>query len=151
MRRMAHRIGVVATLLVALALPTTALALPVISHVGFTGTPTTTTVTVTGTGFGKAPKSFSAATTSCGTYVANGRWYGKYGLWFFDNTHQWQAGKGTSAGGNCIGIVVQSWSATQVVFQFGNAYASFDHWTADPGDNFVISLKAAFWGGLVSY
>jgi hypothetical protein len=127
-------------------------AAPVVTGVTLTGDPSTPTITVTGTGFGnKAPKGYSAAITSCGDYNNNGDWYGKSGLWFGDNTHQWQAGLGKGTNGNCIGIVVESWKSTQVVFQFGSAYGTFDHWNADPGDNYVIALRGYYWGGVVSY
>lgn len=111
------------------------------------------TITVNGVGFGStAPAGTSAAVTSCGTYADNGNWWGRYGLWFYDDTHQWEAGRADgSGGGNCIGIKLVSWSNTKVVFSFGNSYGSFDHWTADPGDNYVIALKGYFWGGVVSY
>ena len=125
---------------------------PVVTGVTLTGNPSTPTVTVTGTGFGsKAPKGYSAGNTSCGTYSNNGDWYGKSGLWFGDNTHQWQAGFGKGTNGNCIGLIVVQWSSTQVVFQFGSAYGTFDHWNADPGDNYVIALRGYYWGGVVSY
>ena|SRR5690242_11241868 len=126
---------------------------PHVTGVTFSGSQAAPTITVTGTSFGKKPpKSFSAATTSCGAYgPGNGSWFGKSGLWFQDDTHDWQAGAGTSTGGNCIGIVVDSWSDTSVTLHFGVAYGSFDHWTADPGDNFVIDVEGYYWGGLVSY
>jgi hypothetical protein len=124
-----------------------------VTNVTFGGNSTAPTITITGTGFGShAPTAYSAANTSCGSYGSgNGNWYGTNGLWFFDSTNAWQAGDGTASGGNCIGLVVQSWTATQVVFTFGIAYGSFDHWTVDPGDHFVIDLKKFYWGGVASY
>jgi hypothetical protein len=126
---------------------------PHITGVTFGGSPAAPTITVTGTGLGnKPPRSYSAANTSCGNYgTGNGSWYGKSGLWFTDDTNSWQAGEGNAKGGNCIGLVVDSWSSTQAVFHFGIAYGSFDHWTADSGDNFVIALGGYYWGGLVGY
>lgn len=126
--------------------------IPVMDSVVFTGNSAAPTITVNGSKFGaNPPTAYPAGTTSCGTYVDNGSWYGAYGLWFIDNTHYWQAGKGNASGGNCIGIKLVSWTRTQVVFQFGNAYGSFDHWTVDQGDNFVVALKSQFYGGVASY
>ncbi|HLZ08756.1 MAG TPA: hypothetical protein VKT80_09235 [Chloroflexota bacterium] len=123
-----------------------------VSGVVFTGSSSAPTITVTGSGFGtRAPIGYPNNSTGCGAYTNNGDVYGKNGLWFLDDTHVWQAGEGKPPAANCIGLIVQSWSPTQVVFQFGDAYGTFDHWTADPGDNFVIDLKGYFWGGVVSY
>lgn len=123
-----------------------------VTSVVFTGTSAAPTITVNGVGFGStAPTSYPANVTSCGTYTDNGRWYGANGLWFFDDAHLWQAGKGTGTSGNCIGIKLVSWASTKVVFNFGNAYGSFDHWTADATDNYVLDLKGFLWGGVVSY
>ena len=149
--------------LVALVLVTTALAASAstvsaastrrVTSVVFTGTSAAPTITVNGFGFGAtAPASISASVTSCGTYSDNGSWFGNNGLWFGDNTNDWQAGKGTAPGhGNCIGIKLVSWTGKKVVFGFGNAYGSFDHWTVDQSDNYVIALKNYYWGGVVSY
>jgi len=37
------------------------------------------------------------------------------------------------------------------VFANGNAYGSFDHWTADQGDSFTLTLKGANVSGTVNY
>ena len=123
-----------------------------VTSVAFTGTSVAPTITVHGVGFGStAPTSYSAAVTTCGTYSDNGKWYGNNGLVFFDDTHLWQAGKGKGTSGNCIGIKLVSWADTQIVFGFGNAYGSFDHWTADAADNYVLTVKGFLWGGVVAY
>ena len=124
----------------------------VVTQVQWFGTPSGPTVSITGNHFGAhAPKAYSAASTSCGAYADNGSWYGKGGLWLYDDTNLWQAGRGTTAGGNCIGIKLVSWSANTVVFNFGNAYNSFGTWIANPGDNFVLDVKGFYWGGTISY
>jgi hypothetical protein len=134
-----------------------------VSSVTFSGTEGQPgpTVTVTGTGFpAKAPKGSSAATDSCGDYgPGNGDWFGKItskkSLVFIDDTNEWWAGEGTPNGGNCIGIVLESWSPTQVVFKFGVAYGSFASefgpWMANAGDHFVLKIANYWYGGTVGY
>ena len=123
-----------------------------VSQVQWFGTPSQPTVSITGHGFGhNAPTSYSAASTSCGAYSDNGSWYGKNGLWFYDDTNLWQGGRGTAAGGNCVGIKLVSWAPNTVVFNFGNAYDTFGNWIANPGDNFVLEVKGFYWGGTITY
>ncbi len=129
----------------------------VITKVTFSGSSAAPTLTITGSGFGtKPPKAFSAAKTSCGEYgPENGDWYGKQtakkDLWFQDDTNGWLAGAGKGTSGTCIGIVAESWSATQAVLHFGVSYGTFGSWDADSGDNYVLGLDGYFWGGVVSY
>jgi hypothetical protein len=130
-----------------------AAARPSISSISFSGTQgpgvASPTITVTGTRFGAtAPPGTSDNTTSCGTYTANGDVYGSK-LYFTANAH-FEAGFSNSGGGDCIGIIVVSWSATKVVLKFGNSYGSFDHWYLTNGDGFAISIKTAIGGGAVS-
>src|SRR5205814_1651113 len=121
-----------------------------IASVVFTGSSSAPTVTVNGSGFGpNPPTAYPANNTSCGIYTNNGYWYGK-DLSFLDVTNNWQAGAGNASGGNCIGLIVQSWTPTQIVFTFGSAYGSFDHWTADLGDSYTIHVKTASYSGVVS-
>src|SRR5438552_1015672 len=124
---------------------------PVITAVTFTGSSTAPTVTVTGRRLGHlAPTGYPDNTTSCGPYTNNGEDYGTEFV-FTDTTHAWAAGAGVPPDGNCIGLVVISWKPHQVVFAFGNAYGSFDHWTADQGDSFTLTLKGANVSGTVNY
>jgi hypothetical protein len=126
---------------------------PSISGVVFTGNTQAPIITISGFGFGaNPPKAYPANQTSCGTYTDNGDWFGKTGSWFLDNTNTWQAGRGSALkNGNCIGVIVTSWTAQQVVFQFGNAYGTFDHWTVDDCDNYVLEIKGSLWGGEACY
>jgi hypothetical protein len=122
-----------------------------ITGVAFSGSPAAPTITITGSHFGTAPAGSSNEVTSCGDYgTENGDGFGNR-LWFLDDTNDWQAGFGTPPNANCIGIKIVSWTSKKAVLQFGVAYGSFDHWTADPGDNFVIKLKNFYWGGVVAY
>jgi hypothetical protein len=138
----------------ATAQPTTASApQPSISSVSFTGASgsgvASPTITLTGSHFGaRAPVGTSDNSTSCGPYTANGDVYGSK-LYFADDTN-FEAGYSDSSGATCIGIIVESWSATKVVLQFGNAYGTFDHWYLSNGDGYAISVKHGIFGGTVS-
>jgi hypothetical protein len=124
---------------------------PVITSVTFTGSSGSPTVTVTGHGFRHLPPTgYPNNTTNCGPYTSNGDDYGTE-FNFLDNTNAWEAGAGVPPAGNCIGLVVMSWKPHEVVFAFGNAYGSFDHWTADQSDSFTLTLKGAVFTGTVNY
>ena len=88
-----------------------------ISSVTLTGTPAAPTVTVAGSNFGSQP---SGTAESCKAGDTSDD-YANSALGFEELTAGWTAG-GT---GNCIGLVVSSWSATQVVFGFGETYAYY--------------------------
>jgi len=126
---------------------------PAISSVSFSGTHgpgvPSPTITITGSQFGAtAPAGTSNATTSCGTYTANGKVYG--GKLYLTDDANFEAGFSNSGGADCVGIIVVSWSPTKVVLQFGNAYGTFDHWFLTNGDGYALSVKTALWGGTVS-
>jgi hypothetical protein len=126
---------------------------PNITAVSFAGTAgpsvASPTVTITGSGFGAtAPKGTSDNSTSCGFYGANGDVYGAK-LYFLDDAN-FEAGYSDSSGANCIGIAVVSWSASKVVFKFGNSYGTFARWYLANGDGYALSIKNALWGGTVS-
>jgi hypothetical protein len=139
---------------------------PIITSVTFSGFAYDPGVTVTGQGFGAAPPPGTPADdTSCGTYVNNGSDYGD-AFNFTDNytdptPGQWQAGYGTPPTGSCIGLAVESWSDTRIVFTFGStpcdaqtqphcAYDTFDRWYIANGDSFTLALKGASFSGTVS-
>ena len=124
---------------------------PVITGVTFSGDTATPTVTIVGTGFGAAPPpGQSDNTTSCGDYTSNGDVYGLNGLWFTD-VNNFTAGQSSSSGPACIGIIVQSWSANQVVYQFGNAYDTFAHWYITAGDQYELSVDGGQYSGKVAF
>jgi hypothetical protein len=118
----------------------------------FLGSTEDPTVVVSGRGFGAHPPiGYPASNTQCGYYANNGSWFGENGLWFRDATHSWIAGQGTSREGSCIGLVVVSWSPTQVSFRFGNAYNTFDHWAADSGDTVAVTVNGRTLSGTVRF
>jgi hypothetical protein len=124
---------------------------PVITGVTFSGDTATPTVTIVGTGFRTAPPpGQSDNATSCGDYTSNGDVYGLNGLWFTD-VNNFTAGQSSSSGPACIGIIIQSWSANQVVYQFGNAYNTFAHWYLTAGDQYELSVDGGQYSGKVAF
>jgi hypothetical protein len=55
------------------------------------------------------------------------------------------------ANGTCIGLVVKSWSRKKVVFKFGVAYGSFDHWKVESGNHFVVDVKGLQQNGVAHF
>jgi hypothetical protein len=122
---------------------------PVISAVAFTGNSASNTITVTGTGFGSNPPSGEDDdVTSCGTYTDNGKVYANM-LYFEGAT--FEAGSGFPDEGDCVGIIVERWSDTQAVLQFGNAYNTFGGWNIQSGQSFTLHLKGTTFTGSVSF
>jgi uncharacterized repeat protein (TIGR02543 family) len=131
--------------------PATAGSTPNVQWVVLSGDSSAPTVTVNGVGFGNSPpQGYDNANTSCGSYTNNGNAYGN-ALNFTDATNSWNAGTGIPPNSACIGLIVQSWTPTKVVFRFGNAYGTFGHWTADQGDSFTLDIEGASFQGTVNY
>ena len=131
---------------------------PAITGVSFSGTDaccngSSPTVTVSGSGFGAEPPSGQDdSVTGCGTYAGNGDAYGDQ--FYVDDSHGandgWEAGRGVPPNANCVGVVVVSWSDTQVVYRFGSSYDSFANWYLSNGDTFTQHLEGASFTGTVA-
>ena len=67
--------------------------------------------------------------------------YGSSGLWFNDATQSWTAGQA----GDCIGLIVTSWSSTQVVFALGSEYANYP--PVQSGDQIEVEVQGATFSG----
>lgn len=130
----------------ALALPASAAAnrATSITSVEFHGSVAAPEIVVNGSEFGTAPPKASKA--GC---HASGSDYGKFGtgkaFGFINDTGDWVAGYSKA----CIAFFITSWSETQIVFHFGNNYEAYNN--LDPGYDYVVQVKEAFYGGLVSY
>ena len=107
---------------------------PSISGVTLSGTPAAPTVTVTGSNFGSAAPTATPETCQAGD---TGNDYGIGGLEFQDLTEGWGAGES----GDCIGLLLTSWSSTKVVFTFGNEYANYGPINA--GDQIEVNVQGA--------
>ena len=105
---------------------------PSISGVTLSGTPAAPTVTVTGSNFGSAAPTATPETCQAGD---TGNDYGIGGLEFQDLTEGWGAGES----GDCIGLLLTSWSSTKVVFTFGNEYANYGPISA--GDEIEVTVQ----------
>jgi hypothetical protein len=112
---------------------------PSITGVTFTGTSADPTITVTGSGFGSSPPIGTPETCQAGD---TGDDYGSSGLSFSDVTQGgWTAGQA----GDCIGLIVTSWSSGQVVYGFGNEYANYP--AIQSGDQVEVDVQGATFSG----
>jgi hypothetical protein len=111
---------------------------PAITGVSESGPASDPSITVTGTGLGASPPIGTPETCQAGD---TGDDYGASGLWFSDTTQGWTAGQA----GDCIGLIVTSWSSTNVVFGFGNEYANYP--PVQAGDQVQLSVQGATFTG----
>ncbi len=136
-----------------LTLPSTApSAVPAISSITVTGypKPAAPTFTVQGSGFGSVPTNGIApsALANCGPgWAGTGLDYGTSNLWMLDTAQSvgldgaWQDGANfTSTNGNCEGVVIQSWTPTQIVFGLSSTYESFS-WGLASGNTVCVEVK----------
>jgi hypothetical protein len=111
---------------------------PAISGVTFSGSPSDPSITVTGSNFGSYPPIGTPETCQSGD---TGDDYGSLGLSFNDSTQGWTAGQA----GDCIGLIVTSWTSTQVVFGFGNEYSNYP--PIQSGDQIDVEVQGASFSG----
>jgi hypothetical protein len=117
---------------------------PKITSVAFTGTGASPTITVTGTNFGTVPAADPSTPLNC---VAGDTSYdyGASGLWFEDVTGGWTAGQT----GDCIGLIVSSYTNTQIVYELGPFYSNFSEIT--DGDQYTLVVRGVTSSGTVAY
>jgi hypothetical protein len=111
---------------------------PSITGVTLSGSASDPSITVTGSGFGSYPPIGTPETCQSGD---TGDDYGSAGLWFSDITQGWTAGQA----GDCIGLIVTSWSSTQVVYGFGNEYGNYS--PIQSGDQAEAGVQGATFAG----
>lgn len=112
---------------------------PTINSVNFTGSPSDPTVTILGSNLGSKP---SGSPAGCSTTGDN---FPGTSLTFDDTSGAWGAG----TGGDCIGLVVSSYTSSQIVYQFGSGYNSFG--TANSGDAYTLTVEGLTYSGTVAY
>lgn len=126
-----------------------------ITGVSTLGGPSNPTVTVNGTGFGgKMPASQPVPSCPGDPATGLGVNFLKAKLYINDYSAQnWQAG---FAPGDCIGLVVSSYTKTQIVFTFGSWYQAPGGGGQGPtgdalavGDPYTMSVKGAHFTGIV--
>ena len=103
---------------------------------------------VNGTFAKKPPKSY---TNTCGdSSAAEGFNWGpqtsKSSMWLQDNTQEWIGGAGNAKGGSCYGIILDSWSTSQVVFHFGSLFTSSALFKF--GDHYVVGIDGYYYGDI---
>lgn len=111
---------------------------PAVTGLSSSGTASAPRITVTGTNLGSFPPPGAPVTCQAGD---TGDTYGSTGLSFDDATAGWTAGQS----GDCIGLVVTSWSPTSVVFGFGNEYGGYP--PVASGDSYTLEVQGATLSG----
>ncbi len=117
-------------------------AAPTVTGLTMTGSAGAPAITVTGTNFGSEPPPGSPEWGCGGTYT--GDVFGGVGLNLSDTTASWGAG----SGGDCLGLVVTSWSPTQVVLSFGSFYPGVT--AMQVGDGYSFELQDDTFTGTVA-
>jgi len=120
---------------------------PVINGVTFGGSPNARTVTVSGSGFG-TQAALGAPVTPCdpngpvsGADFANN-------LYLIDSTGGWTAGQGTAKGCDYIGLVISSYTDSQIVFTLGTASPAYG--SLNTGDSVRLYLFGSNYQATVS-
>jgi hypothetical protein len=133
----------------ALSASETALAANITS-VSITGAPANPTISVSGSGFGTAPPQ-----TFLGFPGFTGYDYGQ-NLYLTDLSTAHAFDAGGDAGINLrdlIGLVLLSYTDTQVVFQLGSDYSGYYYpnniYALDPGDPFRVVIRGTSFNGTV--
>ncbi|HLX88447.1 MAG TPA: hypothetical protein VKR22_08355 [Acidimicrobiales bacterium] len=133
-----------------------------ISGVVFTGTPQSPTVTINGSGFGSMPAANPNHTPEgtpqlCPLPPSGNQGY-DYGtnLYIFDTPRNWAGGRYRPELNelDCVGLLISKYTPTQVVFQFGSAYAQYqqqDNYLLAEGDAFQAAVNGATFSGNVHY
>ena len=127
----------------------------------FTGSSSDPTVTVNGTNLGQLPTANPDYTPEghqlCPLPPAGSQGY-DYGtnLYLYDPSRNWAGGRYRPDLGelDCIGLLVQSFTPTKVVFKFGSAYAQYqkqDNYLLAEGDPFEVAVNGAILRGTVHY
>ena len=111
-----------------------------IASVSFAGSPSNPTVTVTGSNLDPIPPVGSPENCQTGD---TGDDFGSTGLSFADSTQGWGAGQA----GDCIGLILSSWSSSQIVFSFGNEYANYPE--IQVGDAISLQAQGIAFNGLL--
>jgi hypothetical protein len=117
---------------------------PKVTSVQFTGTASSPTVTIIGSNFGTTPPADPNSPLACVPGDTSFD-YGTSGLWFSDATQGWRAGQI----GDCIGLIVNSYTNTQIVYQFGADYSHYSPVTN--GDAYTLTVWGVSHSGTVAY
>jgi len=112
---------------------------PTVSSVTLGGTPSDPIVTVGGSNLGALAPPGSPEWDCSASY--SGDVFGGVGLNFGDTTAGWTAGQG----GDCLGLIVSSWSSSSATLSFGSFYQGVTAMHA--GDSYTFELQAHLFSG----
>lgn len=115
---------------------------PTVTSVTLSGSVSSPVITVAGSSFGTYAPPGSNEWGCGGTYT--GDVYGNVGLSLADQTAGWTAGQG----GDCLGLTVDSWSASSIMLSPGSFYP--DVTAMQPGDAYSFELQGDSFSGTVS-
>lgn len=116
---------------------------PSITTVQFTGTPAEPTVTITGSNFGPKPAPEPSESLAC--FAGDTSFDYGTSLYFTETTQSWTAGEI----GDCIGLIVSTYTETQIVYHFGAGYSHYGQITS--GDAYTLVVGSAKHSGTVAY
>jgi hypothetical protein len=116
---------------------------PAIKTVKFTGTPAEPMVTISGTSFATEPAPEPNEPLSC--FPGDTSFDYGTSLYFTETTRGWTAGKI----GDCIGLVVSTYTETQIVYHFGAGYSHFGQVTS--GDAYTLVVRGTQHKATVAY
>src|SRR5579875_2940464 len=124
-----------------MGLGTLAASATTISDVIVSGNLSDPTITIDGSGFGTAP---APVLTASPGYTGSD--YGPTALWFDDLGPQgFQAGRSATTGHDTIGLVISSYTDTQIVLTLGSEYSEFfypdDIYRINPGDPYYVEVN----------
>ncbi len=119
---------------------------PAITAVTFSGTPAAPSITYWGSGFGTESDLGAASPAACDY---SGSDYGT-NIDFSDNG--WTAGIGSGGGGDCVGVIISSYSDSQITFTLGSGYTlAGEYDPVENGDAYSASVLGASFSGTVQY
>jgi hypothetical protein len=120
-----------------------------ISSVTFSGSPVSPTITVTGSGFGTIDSLGQGTTPPEGNYTGLD-YQANFHLADLSGNPPFYAGQDIPSQPDGIGVVISSYSDTQIVFTLGNYYGIYGFYLAS-GDNFQMTVLGQMFSGTVQY
>ena len=138
---------VAATIVATVPLATSAGASgPTITAVTFSGDPAAPSITYWGSGFGTESDLGAASPAACGY---SGSDY-QNNMDFSDNG--WTAGIGSGGSGDCVGLIISSYSDSQITFTLGSGYTlAGEYDPVENGDAYSAQVLGATFSGTVHY
>jgi hypothetical protein len=112
---------------------------PKITSVRFTGGAAAPIVTISGSNFGAEPAGTPAGCSATGDVFGTS-------LWLDDLTNVWTAGQN----GDCIGLVVSTYTSTQIVYRLGSFYDD-NAFQLNGGDGYKVTVLGKSLSGTVTY